>query len=159
MDTIIVLIVSHYSFILYNNSTSLGSGCSSFQLAAVQTAEQWALTCKYNHLTKSYDFIYTSIVPTIVSLSPPPPPSLLSSSLHFFFSSLLPPPPSLLSSSLHLSFSLLRSPSPEPIYTSDGKRFNTREVRVRKRLEDERHDHIQAALLINPDYKPPMDYK
>ena len=56
-------------------------------------------------------------------------------------------------------FSLLRSPSPEPIYTSDGKRFNTREVRVRKRLEDERHDYIQAALMINPDYKPPMDYK
>ena len=71
----------------------------------------------------------------------------------------LPPPLSLLSSPLHFPFSLLRSPSPEPIYTSDGKRFNTREVRVRKRLEDERHDHIQAALMINPDYKPPMDYK
>ena len=90
-----------------------------------------------------YTYIVT-IFPTVVSLSPPPPP----------------PPPFLLSSSLRFSFfSLLRSPSPEPIYTSDGKRYNTREVRVRKRLEDERHDHIQAALMINPDYKPPMDYK
>ena len=52
-----------------------------------------------------------------------------------------------------------RSPSPEPIYSHDGKRLNTREVRVRKRLEDERHDCIQQALKLNPEYKPPADYK
>ena len=52
-----------------------------------------------------------------------------------------------------------RSPSPEPIYSYDGKRLNTREVRVRKRLEDERHDLVQKATALNPDYKPPADYK
>jgi splicing factor 1 len=54
---------------------------------------------------------------------------------------------------------LSRSPSPEPIYSHDGKRLNTREVRVRKRLEDERHDLIQKAIGLNADYKPPADYK
>ncbi len=67
-----------------------------------------------------------------------PPPSLL----------LLPPP------SPHA-----RSPSPEPIYSHDGKRLNTREVRVRKRLEDERHDLVQKAIQLNAEYKPPADYK
>ncbi|XP_065897643.1 splicing factor 1-like isoform X2 [Dysidea avara] len=52
-----------------------------------------------------------------------------------------------------------RSPSPEPIYSYDGKRLNTREVRVKKRLEDERHRLILEALTINPEYKPPADYK
>eukprot|EP00731_Ephydatia_muelleri_P010361 Em0005g947a len=51
------------------------------------------------------------------------------------------------------------SPSPEPIYSHDGKRLNTREVRVRKKLEDERHDLIQKAVKSNPGYKPPADYK
>lgn len=55
--------------------------------------------------------------------------------------------------------SLPRSPSPEPIYSHDGKRLNTREVRVRKRLEDERHDLVQKAMSLNPEYKPPADYK
>ena len=54
---------------------------------------------------------------------------------------------------------LARSPSPEPIYSHDGKRLNTREVRVRKKLEDERHDLIQKAVKSNPGYKPPADYK
>ena len=52
-----------------------------------------------------------------------------------------------------------RSPSPEPIYSYDGKRLNTREVRVKKRLEDERHRLVLDAMKINPDYKPPADYK
>lgn len=75
-------------------------------------------------------------------LSPSPPPS------HPFPLSPSPPPP--LPS---------RSPSPEPIYSHDGKRLNTREVRVRKRLEDERHDLIQKATGLNAEYKPPADYK
>merc|ERR1719336_1814621 len=52
-----------------------------------------------------------------------------------------------------------RSPSPEPIYSSDGKRLNTREYRKRKELEEMRHDSIQKMMLLNTDYKPPPDYK
>ncbi|XP_065062885.1 splicing factor 1-like isoform X2 [Rhopilema esculentum] len=52
-----------------------------------------------------------------------------------------------------------RSPSPEPIYNTEGKRLNTREYRVRKRLEEERHSLIQIATLRNNDYKPPIDYR
>lgn len=75
-------------------------------------------------------------------------PSLFSSPPH------LPLPPS----PTHPSPSS-RSPSPEPIYSHDGKRLNTREVRVRKKLEDDRHDLIQEATKLNPEYKPPADYK
>ncbi|ODN02445.1 Splicing factor 1 [Orchesella cincta] len=52
-----------------------------------------------------------------------------------------------------------RSPSPEPIYGTDGKRLNTREYRTRKKLEEERHKLIQKLMKINPDYKPPADYR
>ena len=55
--------------------------------------------------------------------------------------------------------SYVRSPSPEPIYNTEGKRLNTREFRVRKKLEEERHVLIQEALSLNEDYKPPADYK
>ena len=56
-------------------------------------------------------------------------------------------------------FLQIRSPSPEPIYNSEGKRLNTREFRVRKKLEEERHMLIQEAQILNEDYKPPADYK
>ena len=52
-----------------------------------------------------------------------------------------------------------RSPSPEPIYSSDGKRLNTREFRTRKKLEEERHSLVLRMQSINPDFKPPVDYK
>lgn len=52
-----------------------------------------------------------------------------------------------------------RSPSPEPIYSSDGKRLNTREYRTRKRLEEDRHQLIERMRKLNPEFKPPMDYK
>jgi splicing factor 1 len=52
-----------------------------------------------------------------------------------------------------------RSPSPEPIYSSDGKRLNTREFRTRKRLEEQRHQLILRMQCMNPDFKPPADYK
>ncbi|EAA06131.5 AGAP000049-PA, partial [Anopheles gambiae str. PEST] len=52
-----------------------------------------------------------------------------------------------------------RSPSPEPIYSSDGKRLNTREFRTRKKLEEQRHQLIQRMQSLNPDFKPPSDYK
>ena len=54
---------------------------------------------------------------------------------------------------------MFRSPSPEPIYSSDGKRLNTREFRVRKRLEEQRHSFIMKMQSINPEFKPPIDYK
>ena len=52
-----------------------------------------------------------------------------------------------------------RSPSPEPLYSTDGKRLNTRETRVRKRLEDERHELVQEMKTLNKEYNPPVDYK
>ncbi|XP_005864266.1 PREDICTED: splicing factor 1 isoform X8 [Myotis brandtii] len=52
-----------------------------------------------------------------------------------------------------------RSPSPEPIYNSEGKRLNTREFRTRKTLEEERHNLITEMVALNPDFKPPADYK
>ncbi|PAA69979.1 hypothetical protein BOX15_Mlig024025g1 [Macrostomum lignano] len=52
-----------------------------------------------------------------------------------------------------------RSPSPEPIYGSDGKRLNTREYRTKRKMEELRHKLIQEVLELNPDYKPPSDYK
>ncbi|KAL5274424.1 SF1 family protein [Megaselia abdita] len=52
-----------------------------------------------------------------------------------------------------------RSPSPEPIYSSDGKRLNTREFRYRKKLEEQRHQLIQRMQCMNPEFKPPSDYK
>ncbi|GLV43931.1 Splicing factor 1 [Carabus blaptoides fortunei] len=52
-----------------------------------------------------------------------------------------------------------RSPSPEPIYSSDGKRLNTREFRTRRRLEEDRHALVLKMMSINPEYKPPIDYK
>lgn len=58
-----------------------------------------------------------------------------------------------------LSAAILRSPSPEPIYNSEGKRLNTREYRTRKKIEEERHSLITEMVGLNPDFKPPADYK
>ncbi|KAJ1551005.1 hypothetical protein HK096_003704 [Nowakowskiella sp. JEL0078] len=52
-----------------------------------------------------------------------------------------------------------RSPSPEPTYGADGKRTNTRDLRYRKKLEDERHRLVEKATRLIPGYKPPPDYK
>ena len=52
-----------------------------------------------------------------------------------------------------------RSPSPEPVYNSEGKRVNTREARYRKKLEDERHKLVEAAMRSIPNFRPPADYK
>jgi splicing factor 1 len=56
-------------------------------------------------------------------------------------------------------FLIHRSPSPEPIYSSDGKRLNTREFRTRKKLEEQRHMLITRMQCMNPEFKPPADYK
>lgn len=52
-----------------------------------------------------------------------------------------------------------RSPSPEPVYNHEGKRTNTREVRTRKKLESERHRLVQKMLAVNPQFRPPYDYR
>ncbi|KAE9550849.1 hypothetical protein FO519_005930 [Halicephalobus sp. NKZ332] len=52
-----------------------------------------------------------------------------------------------------------RSPSPEPIYDNTGKRLNTREVRKKQELEQKRHEKITQLKALNPDYKPPADYR
>ncbi len=54
---------------------------------------------------------------------------------------------------------MLRSPSPEPIYNYEGKRLNTRDLRYRKKLEDERHANIQEMLSLYPTYVVPADYR
>ncbi|TID26162.1 hypothetical protein CANINC_002857 [Pichia inconspicua] len=52
-----------------------------------------------------------------------------------------------------------RSPSPEPVYDNFGKRKNTRDQRLRKKIEDERHAIIGRLLKVVPDYVPPEWYK
>ncbi|EGC38748.1 hypothetical protein DICPUDRAFT_148524 [Dictyostelium purpureum] len=52
-----------------------------------------------------------------------------------------------------------RSPSPPPIYDSNGKRSNTREQRIKDKLQKERHHLIVTAQRISPTYKPPSDYQ
>jgi splicing factor 1 len=52
-----------------------------------------------------------------------------------------------------------RSPSPAPTYDNMGRRTNTREIRYRKRLEEERHKLIQKAMETIPNYHPPSDYR
>lgn len=51
------------------------------------------------------------------------------------------------------------SPSPPPQYDFHGRRTNTREYRYRKKLEAERHQLIQKASKLFPNYLPPADYR
>ncbi|PWN30296.1 hypothetical protein BDZ90DRAFT_257381 [Jaminaea rosea] len=51
-----------------------------------------------------------------------------------------------------------RSPSPPPIYDGQGRRTNTREVRYRKKLEDERVQIVDKQLKLDPNYRPPAEY-
>jgi splicing factor 1 len=52
-----------------------------------------------------------------------------------------------------------RSPSPAPIYDASGKRKNTRDVRYKKKYENERMWLIERLLKLVPDFKPPDWYK
>ena len=52
-----------------------------------------------------------------------------------------------------------RSRSPPPQYDNFGHRTNTRQVRYRTKLEDERHRLVQTAMRIIPEFKPPSDYR
>ena len=51
-----------------------------------------------------------------------------------------------------------RSPSPPPTYDHQGRRTNTREIRYRKKLEDERNRLVERAIRSDPNYKPPNEY-
>src|SRR5690349_8204708 len=51
-----------------------------------------------------------------------------------------------------------RSPSPPPTYDSHGRRTNTREVRYRKKLEDERMRLVERQIKSDPNFKPPTEY-
>lgn len=52
-----------------------------------------------------------------------------------------------------------RSPSPPPTYDGQGRRTNTREVRYRKKLEDERTRLVERALKNDPNFRPPVEYQ
>ncbi|GFR51314.1 hypothetical protein Agub_g13679, partial [Astrephomene gubernaculifera] len=52
-----------------------------------------------------------------------------------------------------------RSPSPEPIYNEYGIRLNTREQRLKERLQDKRTEIIMELIKKNPNYKPPADFR
>ncbi|KZO96577.1 hypothetical protein CALVIDRAFT_563661 [Calocera viscosa TUFC12733] len=51
-----------------------------------------------------------------------------------------------------------RSPSPPPTYDAHGRRTNTREVRYRKKLEDERMRLIERAMKSDPTFRPPVEF-
>ncbi|KAL7009461.1 hypothetical protein EMMF5_001092 [Cystobasidiomycetes sp. EMM_F5] len=51
-----------------------------------------------------------------------------------------------------------RSPSPPPTYDHQGRRTNTRDIRYRKKLEDERNRLVDRAMRSDPNYKPPTEY-
>ncbi|KAJ3512878.1 hypothetical protein NLJ89_g3259 [Agrocybe chaxingu] len=51
-----------------------------------------------------------------------------------------------------------RSPSPPPTYDGQGRRTNTREVRYRKKLEDERIKLVDRAMKNDPNFRPPVEY-
>ncbi|KAJ1036100.1 hypothetical protein NDA18_000243 [Ustilago nuda] len=52
-----------------------------------------------------------------------------------------------------------RSPSPPPTYDNQGRRTNTREVRYRNKLEDERLSLVERQLKLDPNFRPPPDYQ
>lgn len=52
-----------------------------------------------------------------------------------------------------------RSPSPAPTYDNKGVRTNTREIRYRQKLEEERHILVDRAIKIIPNFVPPSDYQ
>lgn len=52
-----------------------------------------------------------------------------------------------------------RSPSPEPVYDRMGIRLNTREIRYRDRMLEERSGIVEELLKDDPNFKPPSDYK
>ena len=58
----------------------------------------------------------------------------------------------------HILNKIFRSPSPPPTYDAHGRRTNTREVRYRKKLEDERIKLVDRAMKNDPNFRPPVEY-
>ncbi|KAK9291429.1 hypothetical protein L1049_019376 [Liquidambar formosana] len=52
-----------------------------------------------------------------------------------------------------------RSPSPQPVYNNLGIRINTREVRLREKLIQERQDIISRLIKRNPTFERLPDFK
>ncbi|BEI83025.1 hypothetical protein CcaverHIS002_0308930 [Cutaneotrichosporon cavernicola] len=52
-----------------------------------------------------------------------------------------------------------RSPSPAPKFDAYGRRTNTRDVRYREKLEDERRRLIDRAMKNDPNFRPPADFQ
>ncbi|KXZ53032.1 hypothetical protein GPECTOR_8g399 [Gonium pectorale] len=52
-----------------------------------------------------------------------------------------------------------RSPSPEPVYDRNGIRQNTREIRYRERLVDNRNRVVEELMREDASFKPPADYR
>ncbi|WVQ65790.1 branchpoint-bridging protein [Kwoniella botswanensis] len=50
-----------------------------------------------------------------------------------------------------------RSPSPPPSYDAYGRRTNTREIRYRKKLEDEKARLVDRAMKSDPNFRPPAE--
>jgi len=57
-----------------------------------------------------------------------------------------------------MDFFVEREDSPEPIYDNNGKRINTKDQRAKNKLLEERQLLVEAALTMNPNFKPPADY-
>lgn len=53
----------------------------------------------------------------------------------------------------------LSSVSPPPTFGHDGKRDNTRDLRYKKKFEDERHALVELGMRTIPGFRPPTDYK
>jgi splicing factor 1 len=51
-----------------------------------------------------------------------------------------------------------RSPSPPPRYDGSGKRSNTRDVRMKEELMEQRGKIIEELMKINPQFQPPSDF-
>lgn len=60
--------------------------------------------------------------------------------------------------SYHHLTSSFSSPSPPPTYDNHGRRTNTREVRYRKKLEEERIRLVDRAMKNDPNFHPPVEY-
>ena len=63
-----------------------------------------------------------------------------------------------LSLSVTFFISCHSSPSPPPTYDAHGRRTNTREVRYRKKLEEERIRLVDRAMKNDPNFRPPVEY-
>lgn len=59
---------------------------------------------------------------------------------------------------MRISSLYFRSPSPPPTYDGHGRRTNTREVRYRKKLEDELVRLVDKAMKNDPNFRPPVEY-